>query len=113
MYMVVANLLQKRKTYISVAKGGYRSLLEYLTDVGIDLSEWIVGSDRPQGTESMIINNNGCFPFPVVEQSRVICTHLANMRIYLVLCEIQSTPANPDSAVSGWFYLVPSVSISS
>ena len=49
MYMVVANLLQKRKTYISVAKGGYKSLLEYLTDVGIDLSEWIVGSGRQQG----------------------------------------------------------------
>ena len=60
MYMVVANLLQKRKTYISVAKGGYRSLLEYLTDVGIDLSEWIVGSDRPQGTayQMLIIQAN-------------------------------------------------------
>ena len=44
MYMVVANLLQKRKTYISVVRGGYISLFTYLHDVGIDISEWIVGN---------------------------------------------------------------------
>ncbi|XP_076804754.1 TBC1 domain family member 23-like [Clavelina lepadiformis] len=47
MYMVVANLLQKHQTYVSVARGGYASLLDYLTEVGIDLSEWIVGAECP------------------------------------------------------------------
>uniref|UniRef100_H2Z093 TBC1 domain family member 23 n=1 Tax=Ciona savignyi TaxID=51511 RepID=H2Z093_CIOSA len=47
MYMVIAHLLQKRQTYISVTRGGFASLLEYLTEVGIDLSEWVVGAERP------------------------------------------------------------------
>lgn len=50
MYMVIANLLQKRKTYISVVRGGHSSLIEYLVDVGIDLSEWIVGSKVASST---------------------------------------------------------------
>ena len=45
MFMVIANLLQKRRNYISVASGGYKSLLEYFNDVkDIDISDWIVGS---------------------------------------------------------------------
>ena len=46
MHMVVANLLQKHQAYVSMARGGFNSLLEYLTDVGIDLTEWIVGTER-------------------------------------------------------------------
>jgi len=53
MYMVVANLLQKRQTYVSVARGGYAVLIEYLSDVGIDLSEWIVGADRPDSSNKL------------------------------------------------------------
>nr|CAB3266834.1 TBC1 domain family member 23-like [Phallusia mammillata] len=45
MYMVVANLLQKRQTYVSLARGGYAMLVAYLADVGIDLTEWIVGAE--------------------------------------------------------------------
>ena len=45
--MVVANLLQKHQAYVSMARGGFTSLMEYLTDVGIDLTEWIVGAERP------------------------------------------------------------------
>lgn len=45
MYMVVANLLQKRQNYVSLARGGYAMLIAYLADVGIDLTEWIVGAE--------------------------------------------------------------------
>ena len=50
MHMVVANLLQKHQAYVSIARGGFKSLMEYLTDVGIDVSEWIVGAERGSGT---------------------------------------------------------------
>ncbi|XP_078486638.1 TBC1 domain family member 23-like [Ciona intestinalis] len=61
MNMVIAHLLQKRQTYISVARGGFNSLLEYLTEVGIDLSEWVVGAERatPVQSKSTDAVNNG------------------------------------------------------
>ena len=60
MHMVVANLLQKHQAFVSMARGGFNSLMEYLTDVGIDLTEWIVGAERPASTAS---NSSGQYFF--------------------------------------------------
>lgn len=52
MHMVVANLLQKHQCYVSIARGGFASLLEYLSEDGIVLSEWIVGSKNVSSSAS-------------------------------------------------------------
>ena len=74
MYMVVANLLQKqRKTYMSVVRGGYQSLLEYLDDVSLNLSEWIVGSKHASASKAAKDHSRG---LRVVSTSNLYVKHV-------------------------------------
>nr|XP_039268454.1 TBC1 domain family member 23-like [Styela clava] len=48
MYMVIAHLLKNHRSYISVVRGGFKSIITYLSDVNINLSEWITGTSSPK-----------------------------------------------------------------
>lgn len=48
MYMVIAHLLKNHRSYVSVVRGGFKSIITYLSDVNINLTEWITGTSSPK-----------------------------------------------------------------